>query len=69
MASPSSEFLSGTLKTAEASPLPHHFNVVPIRKVLSDLVIEHPIHVNVLNLERGTCGWHAHEHSTIDGKV
>ena len=49
--------------------LPHHSNIVPIRKVLSDLAIEHPIHVDVLNLESATRGLHAHEHSAIHRKA
>jgi len=48
--------------------LPHHSNIVPIRKVLSDLAIEHPIHVDVLNLESAPGGLHTHEHSAIDRK-
>jgi hypothetical protein len=49
--------------------LPHHSNVVPIRKVLSDLAIDHPIHVDVLNLERAPGGLHTNEHSAIDRKA
>jgi hypothetical protein len=49
--------------------LAHHSNIVPIRKMLSDLAIEHPIHVHMLNLESATRGLHAHEHSAIHGKV
>jgi len=49
--------------------LPHHSNIVPIRKMLNDLAIEHPIHVDVLNLENATRGLHTHEHSAIDGKA
>ena len=49
--------------------LAHHPNIVPIRKVLSDLAIEHPIHVDVLNLESATRGLHTHEHSAIDWKA
>ena len=49
--------------------LPHHSNIVPIRKVLSDLAIEHPIHMDVLNLESAPGGLHTNEHSTIDRKA
>jgi hypothetical protein len=49
--------------------LPHHSDIVPIRKVLSDLAIEHPIHVVVLNLESATRGLHTYEHSAFDGKA
>jgi hypothetical protein len=49
--------------------LPHHSNVVPIRKVLSDFAIEHPIHVHVLNLEAAPGRLHTDEHSAIDRKV
>jgi hypothetical protein len=37
--------------------------------VLSDLAIEHTIHVDMLNLESAPGGLHAHEHSAIDRKV
>jgi hypothetical protein len=49
--------------------LANHSNIVPIRKVLNDLAIEHPIHVHMLNLESATRGLHPHEHSAIHGKV
>ena len=66
--------LSGLLtrrrrKRRKQTKLAHHSNVVAIRKVLSDLAIEHPIHVDVLNLEGAPGGLHAHEHSAIDGKA
>jgi hypothetical protein len=37
--------------------------------VLSDLAIEHPIHVDVLNFESAAGGLHANEHSAIDRKA
>jgi len=43
--------------------LPHHSNIVPIRKVLCDLAIDHPVHVDVLNLEAAIRRLHTHEHS------
>jgi anti-sigma-K factor RskA len=46
--------------------LPHHSNIVPIRKVLDYFATEHPIHVDVLNLEGASGGLHADQHSTID---
>jgi hypothetical protein len=53
----------------EQTKLPHHSNVVPIRKVLSDLAIEHPIHVDVLNLKGAPGRLHTDEHSAIDRKA
>ena len=53
----------------EQTKLPHHSNVVPICKMLSDLAIEYPIHVHVLNLESATRGLHTDEHSAIDRKA
>jgi hypothetical protein len=49
--------------------LSHHSDIVPIRKVLSDLAIEHPIHVDVLNFESAPGGLRANEHSAIDRKA
>jgi len=49
--------------------LPHHSNTVPIRKVLGDLAIEHPIHVDMLNLENAPSGLHTNELSAIDRKA
>ena len=37
--------------------------------MLGDLAIEHPIHVDVLNLESAMRGLHTNEHSAIDGKA
>lgn len=49
--------------------LAHHSDIVAIRKVLSDLAIEHPVHVDMLNLESAPGGLHTHEHSAIDWKA
>ena len=49
--------------------LPHHSHIIPIRKVLGYLATEHPIHVDVLNLERAPRGLHADQHPAIDRKL
>jgi hypothetical protein len=55
-------------KRRKQAKLPHHSNIVPIREVLSDLAVEHSIHVDVLNFESAPGGLHINEHSAIDGK-
>jgi hypothetical protein len=37
--------------------------------VLGDLAIEHPIHVDMLNLKNAPSGLHTNEHSAIDRKA
>jgi len=49
--------------------LPHHPDIVPVRKVLGNLAVEHPIHVHVLNLESAPGGSDTDQHSAIDRKV
>jgi hypothetical protein len=49
--------------------LPHHPDIIPVRKVLSNPAIEHPIHVDVLNLERPPGGLDTDQHPAIDRKL
>ncbi len=49
--------------------MPHHSKIVPIRKVLGYLAIEHPIHVGVLDLEGAPGGLHTNQHPAINWKV
>jgi len=56
------------MEAAEAGQAGASFQFVPIRKVLGDLAIDYPIHVDVLNLESAVGGVHAYEHSAIDRK-
>jgi len=49
--------------------LTHHADIVSIRKVLGNLAIEHPVHVDVPNLDGAPGGRHADQHPTIDRKV
>jgi hypothetical protein len=56
-------------RATEADQAAASFQHVPIRKMLGDLAIKHPKHVDMLNLESATRGLHANEHSTIDGKL
>jgi len=67
-ASPSNE-VTTTWVRRKQTKLPHHSNVVSIRKMFNDLAIEHPIHVDALNLESATRRLHTYEHSAIDRKA
>jgi hypothetical protein len=56
-------------KQRKQAKLPHHSHIIPIRKVLGNLAIEHPIHVHVLNLESAPGRLHADEHPSVNRKV
>ena len=64
----SSVLLTGRHRREQAK-LAHHPDIVPVSKMLGNLVIEHPVHVHVLNLERAPCGLHTDQHPAIDRKV
>jgi hypothetical protein len=42
--------------------MPHHFNIIPARRVFSNLAIQHSGHMNVLYLEGAPRGLHPYEH-------